>query len=477
MKATTARALCAVGALALAACPRVAPAGGAPDAADAAVDAGQARPSSAGGELSTVVTADIKAGIERHIARQTATGGGYFHLTYQRPPAKAGDAPGEQQQLDLKLVRVHTEYLSHLGAGRHFACVDLVDVTGDVYDVDFFLQGEPGDMSVTETTVHKINGKPFYAWEQDEGDRTWRRIPVDQAKEVHFGVKRGEDDFEFRYHATVPELAGPARMWLPIPQDDAFQTVELTSIEAPGRRRRVDDSAHGNGVLLLELSPEDGGKAIELRFAVHRKEKAAYAAPEPGDRYLRPEARVPITAKLKATAEQVVDGKREPLVRARALYDHVIDEMKYMKFGDGFGQGDAVRACNAKSGNCTDYHSYFIALARAVGLPARFAIGASIPSDRDEGGIDGYHCWVELYADGKWWPIDISEADKYSALSTYYFGHHPANRLELSRGRDLVVDPLPASGPINFLAYPLLEVDGQPVKADVTFSFVRTAKG
>ena len=40
-----------------------------------------------------------------------------------------------------------------------------------------------------------------------------------------------------------------------------------------------------------------------------------------------------------------------------------------------------------------------------------------------------------------------------------------------------MVDPLPASGPINFLAYPLLEVDGQPVKADVTFSFVRTAKG
>ena len=75
------------------------------------------------------------------------------------------------------------------------------------------------------------------------------------------------------------------------------------------------------------------------------------------------------------------------------------------------------------------------------------AIGAAIPSERNEGRIDGYHCWAEFFADGKWWPVDISEGDKYSSLATYYFGHHPANRIELSQGRDLVVEPLPASGP------------------------------
>jgi hypothetical protein len=72
--------------------------------------------------------------------------------------------------------------------------------------------------------------------------------------------------------------------------------------------------------------------------------------------------------------------------------------------------------------------------------------------------------------------VDISEADKYSALSTYYFGHHPANRFEFSRGRDLVVDPLPVSGSINFLAYPVLEVDGKLVKVDVSFTFKRKVK-
>jgi hypothetical protein len=58
-------------------------------------------------------------------------------------------------------------------------------------------------------------------------------------------------------------------------------------------------------------------------------------------------------------------------------------------------------------------------------------------------------------------------------LADYYFGHHPANRFELSRGRDLVVEPGPASGPINFLAYPVLEVNGEPVKVRTEFLFRR----
>jgi transglutaminase-like putative cysteine protease len=140
------------------------------------------------------------------------------------------------------------------------------------------------------------------------------------------------------------------------------------------------------------------------------------------------------------------------------------------------GQGDAVYAYDSLSGNCTDFYAYFIALARSVGIPARFAIGAAIPSSRDNGGVDGYHCWAEFYAEGKWWPVDIPESNKYSSQSTYYFGHHPANRFEFSRGRNLVVEPGPKSGPINFLAYPVLEVDGKPVKALVKFTFSRQVK-
>jgi len=37
----------------------------------------------------------------------------------------------------------------------------------------------------------------------------------------------------------------------------------------------------------------------------------------------------------------------------------------------------------------------------------------------------------------------------------------------------LVVEPEPTSGPINFLAYPVMEVDGMPVKVQTEFLFRR----
>jgi transglutaminase-like putative cysteine protease len=159
-------------------------------------------------------------------------------------------------------------------------------------------------------------------------------------------------------------------------------------------------------------------------------------------------------------------------MQARAIYDFVIDTVRYRKAGE-YGTGDANYACDSGSGNCTEFHSYFITLARSAGIPARFAIGAAIPSERNEGGVNGYHCWAEFYADEKWWPVDISEADKYSDLATYYFGHHPANRLEFSRGRDLTFSPTTSSGSIPFFAYPVLEEQGIERSAQITFTFER----
>ena len=413
--------------------------------------------------MPTIVTGDIQAGIEKHIAEQVERGGGYFRV------------PFEGRELELKLVRVHVEYLASLAPQRHFACVDMASSDGQFYDIDFFLHGDPGAMTVTETTVHKLNGRPYYVWKQND-DKLWVRAPVDDASQELLGVLTGRDAFEFRYQATLPALAGAARCWIPLAQSDDFQTVTVKSINVPGTRQTLTDSANGNSVLFLELGAQDSGKPIEIVYDVERLEKGAYAGdPAAAAKHLQPERLVPSDAKMKAIAEKATQGQQGDLARARALYDEVIDQMRYMKFGDGWGKGDATFACNTLYGNCTDYHAYFIGLARSVGIPARFAIGASIPSERDDGGTDGYHCWAEFYAEGKWWPVDLSEADKFSALSMYYFGHHPANRFEFTRGRDLVLDPGPVSGPINFLAYPLLEMGDKLQNVKSLFLFQRTS--
>jgi transglutaminase-like putative cysteine protease len=413
-------------------------------------------------EIPKVKIAEIEAGIKSYIKSHTQPLDGFFHVQ------------DKERTLRMKLVRVHTEYLSNLGPKRHFACVDLADVSGDVFDVDFFLSGDPGDMDVTETTVHKLNGKPFYTWKQKE-DKTWHRVPVEGASRDLLGVIEGSDEFEFRYQATLPEISREAQIWIPIAESDDFQQVDIISLKVPGQYKMLDEKEYGNTILYAALGPEHSRQTVDIVYHVVRKEKGPFTGEGGNDKkYLASNQLMPVGGRFKEIADEAIGTKRDDnsLVRARALYDYIIDNMRYMKHGN-YGHGDAVYACDTRTGNCTEFHSFFISLARSVGIPARFSIGASIPSERNEGGIDGYHCWAEFYAEGKWWPVDISEGNKYTALATYFFGRHPANRIELNRGRDLVVKPAPASGPINFLAYPFLEVGGEVVLTETTFSFTR----
>ena len=263
-----------------------------------------------------VVTADIQAGIEHHIEEQANQGGGYYHLRFK------------DRDLRLKLVRVHTEYLANLGPRRHFACVDLADTDGEVYDVDFFLAGDPGAMQVTETTVHKVNGQPEYVWEQHT-DKTWHRVPADGAPERLLGVISGRDEFDFEYRATLPEIREAARMWLPLPASDAYQTVETLAMPSVGEREILEEKKHGNRVLFLKLTPEDSGKVVAIIYHVRRLEKPVHAETDTDPRsYLEPERLVPINEDFRTIADEVLNGKKGDLVRARALFDHVIERMR-----------------------------------------------------------------------------------------------------------------------------------------------------
>lgn len=408
---------------------------------------------------------DVERGIRDNIELKTKEGGGVFTFF------------NDTSEFRLKLVRVHTEYLSVLAPTKFFACVDLATEEGDVYDVDFFLAGTRDEMEVTGTTLHKLNGKPYYTWKQAE-DKTWFTVAVEHASNKLLGVIEGQDMFTFTYEAILPEITGPAEIWLPVAQSDQFQTIEVLSIEAPENYQMIQDDVYNNDILYLELLPEHSNQKITIRYQVERQEKSPYKSDEADlPFYLQASSLMPVDARFTTLAADIIKEKqaKSPLTKARALYDYVIDNVRYAKQGI-YGTGDANYACDSKSGNCTEFHSLFISLARSAGIPARFAVGAGIPSARNTGGVDGYHCWAEFYAEDKWWPVDISEADKYTALATYYFGHHPANRIEFSRGRDISPNPMPKSGPINFLAYPVFEMEGEPNLIETTFTFKRKDK-
>jgi transglutaminase-like putative cysteine protease len=144
------------------------------------------------------------------------------------------------------------------------------------------------------------------------------------------------------------------------------------------------------------------------------------------------------------------------------LYELVDEHVAYKKEGTGWGRGDTNWVCDSRYGNCTDFHSLFLSLARSQGLPARFEIGFSIPNGKQEGPIAGYHCWAWFYLDDRGWiPVDISEADKHPELKDYYFGNLTADRVTFSTGRDLELVPKAQHAPLNYFIFPHVEVEGE----------------
>lgn len=295
-----------------------------------------------------------------------------------------------------------------------------------------------------------------------------------------------ERSFLFTYRAVVEEIPDDAdrvRVWLPYPTGDEHQSVEVEEIAAPVPHEVHEEPEYGNRVLYLEVDdPERDSLEVVMRARVHRREvlrkefgRAADHG-DPGDdpelaMWLEPDALVPLDERITSLSEEVTAGAETDVEKARAIYDYVVSNMDYNKEGTGWGRGDIYWACDAKRGNCTDFHALFTGLCRAAGIPAKFAIGFPIPAERGEGEVGGYHCWSEFHLDGYGWvPVDASEAAKAPEKTEYYFGGHDENRVELTEGRDLVLRPEQAGDPLNFFVYPYVEVDGEPHEA-VSHSF------
>ena len=296
--------------------------------------------------------------------------------------------------------------------------------------------------------------------------------------------------FTFHYSFSVKNLpAGKkVRVWIPAAQSDAYQELKMVSVKGDLPLKKTREPKYGNTIYFAETT---GSVQPELRFdvayeVVRRERVALSGSPllanatltkRERQEDLQPDALVPVTGLPADLAARVTQGKTEPLDKARAIYDYVFTTMRYDKTGTGWGNGDVLYACDAKKGNCTDFHSLFIAMARSQAIPARFEIGFPLPSDKHSSEIAGYHCWSDFYVDGKGWiPVDISEAWKHPEKRDYFFGSHDVNRMQFSMGRDLRLHPAQDGKPLNYFVYPYVEVDGKEYpNVSLAFSFSDSA--
>lgn len=315
-----------------------------------------------------------------------------------------------------------------------------------------------------------------------------------------------ERSFEFNYKVSLQANSGKnMKIWIPIPESNEIQSISELTIDTDIAYEVKTEEKHGNSYFYADL--KDGlNQAIDINIHFNVKRKLRTNAkfedtnPKP---YLEANRLVPIGDRFDsiAKANQFSSDNMKP------VYDFILNEMYYgkpkaqnssdqyyaslpekIKTGISkdsvvslylnttkiageftFGNGNSNYACDISVGNCTDFHSYFMSLARSMKVPARFHIGFSIP-EGEKGKIGGYHCWADFYQNNEWLPVDISEADKAPEKAEFYYGKLDANRVEMTQGRDLILEGY-SKGSVNFFVYPILESDGLAAAYTKSFSF------
>jgi len=165
-----------------------------------------------------------------------------------------------------------------------------------------------------------------------------------------------------------------------------LSNVDLHGYDLTGQRQRLANDT-------LVVSPEpDSAMAAPYRLSgqnIARGQDSATTRPEPllQSRDLR----------ILKVAVRIRGRERDPRVVAEKINAWVHDSIRSRVT---FGVPNALEVLRTREGDCNEHTQVFVALARAIGLPARIAAGLAY--------VDGkfyYHAWPEVLL-GDWVPVD-----------------------------------------------------------------------
>ncbi len=281
----------------------------------------------------------------------------------------------------------------------------------------------------------------------------------------------------------IPAGTKKVRAWFELPLEEALQKVTDLKITAPDGYRIENEKVEGNRFLYVEIvEPKAATFEVTVTFTLERWESAppsekAHALTSQEKSALASKlAEFPngeTTDKIRDKAKELVNGVEAPEAQARKFYDYIIDNAEYwkkdMEHLKPSGKGSATYCMDSKTGNCTDFHSLYQAMARVVDLPTQFVMGTALKKELD--GVEkfddpkkdpSYHCWIRTYFPGRGWVwSDISYADVTPEKKEYYFDHIDPNRVAFSLGRNIDLAPKQDGAKLNWFIKCYVEVDGK----------------
>jgi transglutaminase-like putative cysteine protease len=256
-------------------------------------------------------------------------------------------------------------------------------------------------------------------------------------------------------------------LWVPQPVSSASQrNIELLS------RSREPFVENYRGTTIFQLNNLSARNDAEINlsyqvevFAVEtnlRPQAVKQEEDSPaGSAYTQAGPLIPSEdQRIKAQAAALTSRERNPYVKARQIYEWLIDERNFQFFlrenaaalpagrngsagqpggGTGGRDGGALEALETKRADSYMAALLYCALARAAGVPSIPVSGILISRNRQT----TRHYWAEFWIDGFGWiPVDPAMGagavpDNFSTRSdraSFYFGSLDSQRIAFSRG-------------------------------------------
>jgi len=273
---------------------------------------------------------------------------------------------------------------------------------------------------------------------------------------------------------SVTEIVHPpkrksVKLWIPVPVSDPEQQITGFSVESRLPFQTNKTPGRDNNMLFVSAETLKPGDKVVMTYRLRRKAAGTVEEKEESpSKYLKPTEWEKWNSSLTGFVDRLVGHENDPVKIGRKVYHAIIDRMKYIH--KVCGRGVSTLSFEQGLGRCDEFHALFRTMMMYKGIPVKWEQGMALPypSEMQQTGVFeadciSAHSWVRFHIGGnRWLPVDVSEGKRRPDLRSFYFGNLAPNRIKMSSGRGLTLNP-PQEGVINTFAYPYAEADGIPL--------------
>lgn len=299
--------------------------------------------------------------------------------------------------------------------------------------------------------------------------------------------------FDLSHHS-----ANVCALWVPLPSDiSGFQRlIELGNSTEANTHFESDHNRYGARTFYARWEKSAVSKTLELSMNVALRDRQCDFRPkricpdemENAKAFLAPSAHIPTDGAVAKVAKIIVGGEKNPLKKARKIYDWIVENSYRDENVHGCGVGSPnamlsqLERDGRMGGKCLDMSALCVALMRASGIPAREVMGIRVGASRlspafgaSEDITKAQHCKVEFFIPNMGWipcdPADITKlvlkegieknSPRAMELANKFFGFWENNWMALNHARDFDLYPANTQGTLDSFGYPYAEVDGE----------------